>query len=295
LGYGVVMVVFLCALYWMWDKRHGLCMVQIVLLGALVGHVLKETFQMPRPFEVDLGHVAILDPVMARKLRPATVLWYPPSGASYGFPSGHALGAVCLWGALALHVRRRAMTVAAVALIILIALSRLYLGVHFVGDVAGGLVVGGILLGGYALLIRHDANPRQLPSPQLQIVLLFAAVVILFFLRPDRVAAQRAAALVGFVVGCMLERRWVRFAPSRSAMRRIAALALGLLVFWGVREYFDGAVRVIGAEGLLSYPILRMVCLYGAIGLLSSLGLPFLFTRVRLADLEDRAHRERAL
>ena len=67
-----------------------------------------------------------------------------------GFPSGHAMGAALFYGAIAVIAPQvvancfvvRAIQVAAVAMMILIALSRVRLGVHWPTDIAGGLLYG---------------------------------------------------------------------------------------------------------------------------------------------------------
>jgi len=69
-----------------------------------------------------------------------------PTG--YSFPSGHAMSAVGIYGVIAaaliaLYPRaRRPVIAAAIALIALIGLSRIYLGVHWPSDVLGGLLGG---------------------------------------------------------------------------------------------------------------------------------------------------------
>lgn len=81
----------------------------------------------------------------------------PPYGTaflhshSYSFPSGHALGATVGYGMvafIAVHLahpsraQRVLICVAAVLLIALVGLSRIYLGVHYPSDVGGGFVAG---------------------------------------------------------------------------------------------------------------------------------------------------------
>ena len=95
----------------------------------------------------------------------------PTSGAlirvpgSYAFPSGHALAAVLLYGVLAFllarSVRSRAtrivVALAAVALIALVGLSRVYLGVHWPSDVVAAWALGGVWLAVCAVVyLRWD-------------------------------------------------------------------------------------------------------------------------------------------
>jgi undecaprenyl-diphosphatase len=70
--------------------------------------------------------------------------------SSYGFPSGHTMGATLLYGLLALlawkNLRNRAARLACVVgacfWILLIGLTRIYLGAHYLTDVLGALAAG---------------------------------------------------------------------------------------------------------------------------------------------------------
>lgn len=70
--------------------------------------------------------------------------------ASYSFPSGHSLSSFCFYGILAAlltaRMENRALKILvwtlAVVLILLIGLSRVYLGVHYPSDVLAGFAVG---------------------------------------------------------------------------------------------------------------------------------------------------------
>jgi len=70
--------------------------------------------------------------------------------ASYSFPSGHSLASFCFYGALAAIITVRIeklwlkilFLLAAAILILLIGISRIYLGVHYPSDVLAGFAVG---------------------------------------------------------------------------------------------------------------------------------------------------------
>lgn len=79
----------------------------------------------------------------------------------YAFPSGHATQATAVWGAMALLVafaatswsRKVLAWTAATIITGLVGLTRLYLGVHWLSDVAAGWALGGTWL--FAVLLAH--------------------------------------------------------------------------------------------------------------------------------------------
>jgi membrane-associated phospholipid phosphatase len=88
-------------------------------------------------------------------------------GTGYSFPSGHVMAAVALWGLMplvvSLYTNRRwlwwASVVVSGGLILGIAASRVYLGVHWFSDVTAGLIVGTFfLLGVETVLARQHAR-----------------------------------------------------------------------------------------------------------------------------------------
>ena len=101
----------------------------IVWGGGLLNRVLKETFERTRP--------EFADPVLA--------------ASSWSFPSGHAMGTFifCGVGRYLLLRDTRSWTTASVLITasaswcVVMAFSRLYLGVHYASDVIAGLLAGG--------------------------------------------------------------------------------------------------------------------------------------------------------
>ena len=115
---------------WVRGRRTSAAtLVLTVALGSLLGAGLKLLFGRVRP-ALEVARIALPE--------------------SYSFPSGHALSSVLFFGSVAflimLHVKslKRAMvgagacTMAAFA----IALARVYLGVHYFGDVVGSWLLG---------------------------------------------------------------------------------------------------------------------------------------------------------
>jgi undecaprenyl-diphosphatase len=129
-GTVVMMIVGASALFlWLTKHRYSAILLLIASFGGiLLNNLLKVGFGRPRPQLFDWGtHVV-----------------------SWSFPSGHAMSAAVVYGTVAylasrLQTRRwhRVVTLlCAVMLIVLIGISRLYLGVHYPSDVIAGIIIG---------------------------------------------------------------------------------------------------------------------------------------------------------
>jgi membrane-associated phospholipid phosphatase len=121
-----------CAFLWAMRERVGVLLLVLAVVGGDVfNRVLKDAFSRPRP------ELFVLETPFARPL-------------SASFPSGHATASMVLYLVLAyLLVRlggrgvfRWVVIAVAGLLIVLIGVSRMYLGVHYPSDVLAGYVFG---------------------------------------------------------------------------------------------------------------------------------------------------------
>lgn len=129
----------------------------LVLLSFPLNALLKLVQQRPRP---EQGLVDVLAPSV---------------GCS--FPSGHSMGAVIVFGFIAImvwvHVPGRASRATLTALlwllVLAIGLSRVYLGVHWITDVLGGWAAGLFVLTLLALFYRRFASAETPPPPEARV------------------------------------------------------------------------------------------------------------------------------
>ena len=110
---------------------------------------------------VSSGVVQLMKVVFGRD-RPEEILLSLESGS---FPSGHVANAATVVTLLALLLRRTWIGIAGAVYVVLMALSRTYLGAHWVTDTIGGALVGAAMATlvwvAFAQKVRAERPPRQ--------------------------------------------------------------------------------------------------------------------------------------
>ena len=173
-------------------------------------------------------------------LKNAFKLERPPEGlievSGYGFPSGHAQNSATFWGYLAVVTRSLSVIVLAVILIILISYSRLYLNVHYLMDVVGGILIGLLLVFTYHFLNRFFEERVEKMSFGFKVfisgivpLILFALYTILFFEEASEDVPRICGAYLGFAVGYLLENRTVGIDDPQVFKVRVIRSILGIL------------------------------------------------------------------
>ena len=114
------------------SERAGFHLLYLQIMGTILSSMLKLFFALPRPYDV-LPTVKIL------------------GTSGYGFPSGAATAATIGFGFIFLSLKKeqRFLKIMSVFMIVLVGLTRIYLGAHFPTDVLGGFILGLLILLGY--------------------------------------------------------------------------------------------------------------------------------------------------
>jgi len=254
-------LLFLPLLYWCLDRRTGARLTVLFLFSAYTNGVAKMLAAQPRPADYAPGRV--------------NPLW---EASGYGLPSGHTQSAVVFWGYLASQVRRTWMWVIAGLLMLLIPLSRVYLGVHFPTDLLGGYLLGAALLLLYLWLEPGVEEWLERKGLGWQLGLAAAVPALMMILFPTQGGITSGATLMGMAVGFALERRWVGFEVGGVWWKRVLRFLVGAVVL--VALYAGLKVAFSGAD---PEPIFRFIR-YGLVGLWGGLGAPWAFVRLRLAE-----------
>ena len=228
--------------------RAGLGIMMAVLLMSMATHAIKQGAALPRPSDVDIhvldkgrpDHALVADGA-------AGSFWTLPTDEAiaalraqpdpdYGFISGHVGVATAAMAAVVLCFGIRGAGWRIALLIgwpLLMALSRMYLGRHFLSDVLGGWLVG-IALGAFAWrsmpqAVRVPRNrPRHLTLAALGVGLAAAAVIT------PVIPADTAGRFLGMllVLGYLHVRGWPEDprTPWQRLGRVLAVIGLYLII-----------------------------------------------------------------
>jgi membrane-associated phospholipid phosphatase len=202
LGASVTLWTLLILYHWLVNPRFGRRLGIVLAASLVTNQVLKEAFGTDRPYDLDEA----LSSGFARS-----------TGTGHGFPSGHTQNAATFWPAFAFRHNRVGLWIAALAIVFLVALSRIYLGVHMPIDVTGGFVFGMV----FAWAAGSWSGPRTRPG----IRWLWGPMVGLATLALAYLGVANPVAC-GLLAGCFLARP--AFVPPKTAKGRITIVAGGL-------------------------------------------------------------------
>jgi membrane-associated phospholipid phosphatase len=277
-------VFFTLLLYVMWDKRLAVRLIVVVLLTMAFNDLLKILIKNPRPFVADGTYEKkwAVSPAQAKTL-----------ALEYSTPSGHAMGSAAFYTYLLAFTRNRFVRSGLVLLIVLIGVSRPYLGVHYVEDVLLGWAIGLLLGFAASRYTGRLANQwRRVPHGfEIAITVIGSAAVWLLTLALNgwhidsqvREMTIYCGWLAGIVIACPLELRVVNFdprsaGPAAKLLRYILSVSIMIAVLLVLDAAFApiaGHASIIGsALDYLRYTTASVAGMFFA---------PFLFCKMKLA------------
>lgn len=256
----------------------------LLLVTICVNHILKTLIGNPRPFVVDGSWAEMW--VVSKGHVESLVL-------EYSTPSGHAMSVAAFYTYLAAATRRRWLSVAAVIVMLLVGLSRPYLGVHYFEDILLGWLLGGLLAWGalrYGDSIERHWERLSFTLKATRLVVFSVGMrAFTYFLgatapdQPPLSIIGNLGFLTGVLLAAHLERQRVGYEVAPGTVLQKVGRWLLLIACVGatmlaLSSAADQMVERASAMGhLVKY--LR----YTAVGFAGLLLAPYLFVRLRLA------------
>jgi membrane-associated phospholipid phosphatase len=251
LGYTRVYVAIAIALAFLVRLRAGAALLLLLALNGVLTDGAKAIVSAPRPDAID-DRVQTLDFIATLGDSFGSDSPFPSVDADdgYGFPSGHVAAATAFLFGLMYLFQWPWIWRAMVFWIPAMALARLYLGRHFLGDVLGGVGVGVIAatIGFLALTLARLSNPSRAWTAVGRTIVAAAGCVALALMFGVP-AAYDTGRFLGLAIGaaCVVAYVGPRFAPDSDVTvgARLASVVLAAVVFgmswWATRAILDAA------------------------------------------------------
>ena len=256
--------------YWCFDEKKGLRLGTALLVSAWLNLALKFLLNQPRPFfpgyDPSLGMVA-------ERLG--------------GLPSGHAQHSLVVWIILASWGKKPVHYVLAALFCLLMAFTRIYLGVHFPTDILGGWLIAGLILCAYFFAGKRLEALLE-STPRAGMIACAALSFIMILYRPSIELLLPGGLLLGMGTGFFLNRRNIGFSASALCGRigtakyltLVARFAFGIA---GMALLFFATERVVplfyGTDNYQLFFFLR----FALLAIWATAGAPWLFKLLRLS------------
>ncbi len=132
LGEETLFMVIALLFFWCINKKHGYYLLFTGFIGTVANQMLKMIFRIPRPWVID-PDFSIVESARAE-------------ATGYSFPSGHTQISMTTYGGIARAHKNGRIRWIGIAAAALVALSRMYLGVHTPKDVLVSVAIGLVLI-----------------------------------------------------------------------------------------------------------------------------------------------------
>jgi len=280
-------ILLIPVLYWLVNPQLGMRILLLLITTDFIGTSFKHLLRQPRPYWLGGVKELALEP-------------------SYGIPSTHASDSLAVWGGLAYHLKNGWLWAVSGGLILLVAMSRLYLGVHFPQDVLGGWLIGVLVIlvftwveGRFLSWFKALPQAAQIGAGfGVSILMILIGVIILASIASSSDPATwvefssgsrsishyftMAGAFFGAVAGYVLMQRHASFQSKGTSGQQAGRYVLGivgvLVIYIGLDLFFG---LIAADETLIGY-ILRYLR-YASVALWVTFGAPWFFLKLKLA------------
>lgn len=213
LGGSTIVCLLVCLFYWIINKEKAEKIALTIFSSICLNTVIKSFCNFKRPFNYE-GHEHL------QKLKNTSL---SDSSVGSSFPSGHSQITGCLYTTISLQYPKKIIIIPSIILMILVPISRLYLGVHFPSDVIIGLVLGIIVAFVYYVLFTKFPSKLNL----IYIITLIVYFPFLFFKNAEYEFFRSYGLLIGFFGGKLLENKFINFTNDVGIVKKILRFLVG--------------------------------------------------------------------
>lgn len=256
LGEHVMVVAIICAIYWCYDKQIAYRIAFGLFVSGMLVQGLKITFRIPRPW------------IRYTQLTPVSSVIDTATG--YSFPSGHTQTATALYGMAALSTKRIVLKIACLCLMVGVAFSRMYLGVHTLQDVTASMIITGVVI-----LIVYQVSKVSFTNRVRKIVAISIAIGSLALLIYSLTlyaqgtlqeayaidSCNSAFAGLGLSIGWYLESCYIQFSvKTQGKVLQVLKLIVGIVITIMMKYILEVILgRTIFGEGITNFTLILWI------------------------------------
>ncbi len=248
LGSEVAFLAFAMGVFWCYDKRRGYYIMTVGYIGVIINQFLKIMCMIPRPWVIDPNFT--------------TVAGAKADAGGYSFPSGHTQNATGTYGGIFMFAKKLWVRIACIALIVIVPITRMYLGVHTPLDVGVSLLIGAALVLAlypvFELTKKHPDLMYWLLGGFFLLSIVFTLFSALYPFSPDIDPAnlyelrKNACTLLGATGGVFLfypiEKKYIKFDEKATAWGQIVKMLFGIGLVMAVKEGLKAVFKAITGE-----------------------------------------------
>ena len=238
-GSEIFLLIVLGITYWCADKELGYRLAFSYIAAGTVNNIMKMSFRVSRPW--------VKDPSFT------TVEGAKDTATGYSFPSGHSNNIAVIGTTFFMNTKSVFIKIAAVILMVLVPVSRMYLGVHTPLDVAAGLGLGIIITVIVNKIMLTTTTDVKSLSPVMFAMMLFPLILLITALslyyngiiEYENMAdsVKSSGAFFGFIIGWYIERTKIDFNTRcsrlwKQALKLIIGFAAVMLIRSGLKMLF---------------------------------------------------------
>lgn len=267
LGGELVFMALAIIFYWCVSKSEGLYILTVGFFGTVANQFLKLVFRIPRPWVKDPGFTIVES---ARE-----------AATGYSFPSGHTQNAFASFGCIGRWSKKTWVRVVCGAAVVLIAFSRMYLGVHTPLDVGVAFVMGAVLtLALYPVARDAAENPKK----EYTLIGIMTACVVAYLLYVElypfpadvdeanltsglKSGYDLLGACAGMLVGVWADNRYIHSPTEAPLAAQIVKSVVGLAVIVAIKTFLKAPLNALFGGSMVAEAVRYFLMVLFAAGI----------------------------
>lgn len=222
LGDAVISVAIVCIFYLWYDKKLGRKILFSTITSMMFATEIKNIFKRRRPY-FDNENIECL------KVVDKDFDMFDVKKQGFSFPSLHSSNTVSIFGNIYNYYCKKPLLILAIAISLIVGISRFVLGCHYPTDVLVGWTIG------ITFVLLFSQAEKKLSDKQIYICFIALGLIGCFYCESADFFQSFGIGL-NFILCEIIDKKYINFKNTRNPVKGILRLVFGLGVFVLVLE-----------------------------------------------------------